>query len=261
MLRGIYSSASGMIAGAHAQRVVGNNLSNVNTPGYRAGATYLSPFARAFLARTGTSISGPAPMAGNATPLGDVSLGTRVAEVSDSDEPGRLQSTGRATDMAIDGEGYFAVTTTEGVALTRAGNFRIDEDGQLVDRAGHTVMGVGGDPVFVGSEAFSVDARGRVSVEGEITAQLALVRLPADSTLERGYDGLVRPRDLDAAALLEAPWEGSEVVQGVLELSNVDLVREMTKMMTTFRAYGSNHSALKIQDEALGDLIRVIENL
>ncbi len=260
MLRGIYTSASGMMANAHSQRIIGDNLSNVNTPGYRTQQAHLSPFAGAFLSRTGVGSSPGFP--GSSTPMGSAAMGSRLSEISTSEAGGRLESTGRVTDLALAGPGYFAVDTGEEVRLTRAGNFTVDGEGYLATPAGDRLLGLEG-PIRPGEEGFGVDGAGRVYRGDTLVDQIALVQPDEQESLERTERGLVRllGRDPEAALAPVDPEGETEVLQGKLELSNVDLVEEMSRMMATFRSFGSNHSALQIQDESIEQALRIINNL
>ena len=262
MLRGIYTSASGMMTDARVQRVIGNNVSNVNTPGYRAQDAYLSPFARAYLARTGGHAPSFPVGFGGMTPMGSSVMGSRVAEISAREDQGRMQTTERTTDLAINGPGYFAVDVGGELRLTRAGNFVVDDEGFLATAAGHRLAGTGG-PIRVEGASFTADGEGRVRAGTEQLGRIALVHPGAEDVLERGYDGLIRLVGRDPAEGLVAPEpeQGTEILQGTLELANADLVDQMTRLMSTFRSYGANHSAFRIQDGALAEVSKIIDNL
>ncbi len=251
-----------MMTDARVQRVIGNNVSNVNTPGYRAQDAYLSPFARAYLARTGGHDSLLPVGMGRMRPMGSSVMGSRVAEISTREDQGRMQTTQRATDLAVNGPGYFAVDVGGELRLTRAGNFVVDGEGYLATAAGHRLAGTAG-PLRVGGNSFTVDGEGRIRAGDQSVGRIALVHPGAEDVLERGYDGLVRLVGRDPAGALEAPadGDGTEILQGTLELANADLVDQMTRLMSTFRSYGANHSAFRIQDGALAEAAGIIDNL
>ncbi|MFW5896862.1 MAG: flagellar hook-basal body protein, partial [Bacillota bacterium] len=261
MLRGIYTSASGMLANSHVQQMVGNNLSNVNTVGYRAQDAQLSPFARAFLGRTGPSAMTGGAGARGFAPMGSSALGTRIAGTSVSEETGRIERTDRPTDCALDGPGYFAAEIGDDVGLTRAGNFRFTEDGYLCTESGHRLLGLEG-PIRVGEGDVRIESDGGVISEGQQVGVLAVVVPREEEGLVRDERaGFLRLEGRGGAEMLESLEDRTDtsILGGHLEFSNVDLVDEMTRMMTTLRSYGSNHTAFRIQDEATGEAIRMTD--
>jgi flagellar hook protein FlgE len=128
-----YSSLSGLSANANALSVIGNNLANLNTIGYKGSN---SSFQDLFAASLGGSST-----QGNGNPI-QIGLGTQLASVSQNFSQGSFQSSSNVTDMAIQGSGFFTLQNSSGAAaFSRAGNFTIAKDGHLVDPNGNRVMG------------------------------------------------------------------------------------------------------------------------
>ena len=128
-----YSSLSGLSANANALSVIGNDLSNLNTVGYK-GST--ASFQDLFAASVGATSS-----QGNGNPI-QIGLGTKLASIAQNFGQGSFQSTSNVTDMAIQGQGFFTLQTKGGGAgFTRAGNFTVDKKGYLVDPNGNNVTG------------------------------------------------------------------------------------------------------------------------
>ena len=132
MLTSLYSGLSGLNANALQLSLIGNNLANVNTPGYKSSSAAFQDL----LSQTLTGGSS----AGNINFL-QIGLGTGVAATNQNFSQGSLQATGINTNVAIQGEGFFVVSGTDGINYTRAGDFHIDANGNLVSSDGSFVQG------------------------------------------------------------------------------------------------------------------------
>ena len=128
-----YSALSGLSANGSAMSVIGNNLANLNTIGYKgSSATFQDLF---------SSAMGSSAVQGNGNP-NQIGMGSSLASISQNFASGSTQSTGNVTDMAIQGDGFFALQTQAGTrAYTRAGNFTLDVNSNLVNSSGYNVMG------------------------------------------------------------------------------------------------------------------------
>lgn len=229
MTRGLHAAAAGMRVQMHRQDVHAHNLANAATPGYlRSDMTVgQSDFGRA-LAQAG------AMPAAHSTAV-DLS-------------PGPVHQTGGAYDVAIEGEGLFALQTERGLRFTRDGRFERTPDGHLRSLSGHAVMGRTG-PIVLPGEEFLVSDRGQVFSEGQFVDDLFIAEFAPGDGLHREPDGLL----LSAAGprMIAQP----RVRQGYVEDANVSVMREMAHMMTGFRAYEASAAALRHTDETLGRLI------
>jgi flagellar hook protein FlgE len=128
-----YSSLSGLGANANAMSVIGNDLANLNTVGYKGGSANFQDLFSASLGATSVQ--------GNGNPI-QIGLGSSLSGISQNFGQGSFKSTGNSMDMAIQGQGFFTMQTPTGVAgFTRAGNFNIHKSGSLVDSNGNSVMG------------------------------------------------------------------------------------------------------------------------
>lgn len=128
-----YASLSGLSANAGTLSVIGNNLANLNTIGFKGSAGTFQDLFNSSLGGLGTQ--------GNGNPI-QIGLGTRLGGISQNFGQGSFQSTSNVTDMAVSGQGFFTLTTKTGArAYTRAGNFTVDKQGMLVDPNGANVMG------------------------------------------------------------------------------------------------------------------------
>lgn len=248
MNRGIYASAASMMASQHRQRLIANNLSNSHTVGYQSQKAHLSPFDQALIHRLNNS--------GGREALDVLNQGSRVSGVSTNRANGNLEATDRPTDLALDGPGYFQVETPEGMQLTRAGQFSVDDAGFLASPEGYRLVIEDGTGQ-VGNEAFTVTGEGVVRQDDVVLGRVQIVQAdPAASV--RGPAGYFEPPDGEPVA--DTMTEDVTVRQGWLERSNVDPVQEMTQLLATLRHYGLSHSALQIQDGSLDHLFRVLES-
>uniref|UniRef100_UPI003342DDBD flagellar basal-body rod protein FlgF n=1 Tax=Castellaniella defragrans TaxID=75697 RepID=UPI003342DDBD len=224
MDRILYTAANGAARILEQQSVIAHNMANVSTTGFREQlAIYRSvPVV---------------PRAGE--------LPTRVSTVASTPgshfRQGSMAETGHALDAAIAGEGWFAVRTSQGEAYTRAGEFAVNDQSQLVTQSGLPVLSVDGQAIEVperGSIAFAVD--GQISALGagdnprdiQMIAQLKLVNPPADQ-LQRGGDGLFRLADGQAAQADPAV----RIAPGFVEQSNVNPAAAMVAMIANARQF------------------------
>lgn len=222
MDRVVFVVASGAKQLMRAQSVNANNLANVNTIGFQAD---LANF-RAQL------VDGPG-YGSRAYALGE-NAGARF-------EKGTIQSTGRPLDVAVNGDGWIAVQAMDGTeAYTRAGNLRVNINGQLLTGAGHPVMGESGPIVIPEFEKLEIGRDGTISVrpigqQPSTLAEVGRIKLvaPEHSELVKGEDGLLRTRTGGAAP---ATTEVT-LLSGALESSNVNSVEALVDMIGLARQY------------------------
>jgi len=234
VIRGIYSAATGMNAGMERQDVIANNLANVDTVGFKQDNVSLRSFGEMLLQEFSRYENYPVGKMG----IGVQTIG-RYADLSN----GSLQETGNPCHLAIQGDGVFAVETANGVRYTRAGNFTLDATGYLVTQDGLKVLGQKGPLKLEGD--FSISALGEVIQNGEVKDYLQVF---AQNGMEKEGHYLLRGQ---ATPLIK----GYQIMQGTLERSNVNAIREMINMITVSRYYESNQKLLTAQDESLGKAV------
>jgi flagellar basal-body rod protein FlgF len=218
-------------------QVVANNIANAATTGYRQEGLIFSEFVK----RTegGPSLS----MA-----RGNVRMTSMLQ--------GPLTPTGGMLDLAIEGEGFFLIETPSGERLTRAGNFTLSAQGDLVTPDGFRVLDAGGAPVFIPPDATGIGLSpdGTLSDNGRPLAQIGLVR-PVDSFDMIREDGVMFRADGGFE-----PVEEGRVLQGFLEGANVDPIGQVARMIEVQRAYEMGQSFLDSEHErvtsALDSFIR-----
>lgn len=243
MIRGLYTAASGMLVGMARQDVWSNNLANSQTPGYRQDEVALRSFPETLLKRFEAAV--PAGAA-----LGRLGSGADVAGVVTSTMPGRYIQTQNRLDLALEGEGYLAVATAQGVRYTRQGRLHLDDDGYLSVATGHRVLGKGGCPLQLpGGGDPVIDLEGRVTVAGQPAGQIGVWQIAGGTAPRKEGQNLF----VSAAAI---PDNGAtRLRQNSIELPNLDAIGAMTEMLSILRAYEASQKALQAQDETLGKAV------
>jgi flagellar basal-body rod protein FlgF len=234
MDRMAYVAMTGASESLRAQAANNHNLANASTVGFRADLT-------AFQAQAVQGAGYASRVYATTGKLGYDASG------------GELQQTGRDLDVAINGQGWIAVQGPDGKeAYTRAGDLRVDVNGQLTNAAGHPVMADGALLSVPPASATMIARDGTVSIvplgqtPNTVAAvgRIKLVNPPADA-LERGTDGLFRMKNGT-----DAPAEASvQLVTGVLEGSNVNIAESMTNMIELARRYDLQVKALRAAED------------
>lgn len=216
-------AATGFQQQMHVFAVISNNLSNVQTAGFKRDV----PVFREVLATSKRAV-----------------LRQTKEEVQTVFEQGDLQRTGNPLDLAIEGEGFFRVKTPSGVRYTRAGNFRMNREKTLIHESGFPVLGRQGEVTLRGREIV-VEKNGSVKADGVEIDQIVPVTFRDLRVLRRDGNGLFRLE----GSQVEAPAEESQLLQGSLELSNVNPVQEMVKLIDCLRSYESCVKMIHSNDE------------
>lgn len=218
--------------------VVANNIANMNTTGFKSEKMmFIQHLVRS---RGGERIMGER-----------LAFVRDIATMRDTSE-GPLEKTGNPLDVAVRGDGYFVVSTDGGDRYTRNGHFRLDDGGQLVTQAGDPVLSQGGQPFFFSPEDTEIHiARdGTVSTENGELGRIRIVRFDQEQELRIVAGGLYNseqaPLDVDKP----------ELVQRMLEGSNVLAIIEMTRMIETSRAYDSAKKMIDREDERIKTMIK-----
>jgi len=214
--------------------VIANNIANIGTTGFKAENVLFEEH----LARGARVDHFPVPQDRRVSFVLDRETRTNLAQ-------GPFSQTGSSLDVAIDGEGFFAVETPQGERYTRAGGFAINTAGELVTPAGHRVLGNAGPIVLSPDDTeITIALDGTVSTRNEERGRLRIVRFEDTSQLNKQGDNLFSSE----AAPLPAGVT-TRVVQGSIEKSNVQAVVEMGRMIEVTRAYTSLASLMSRADE------------
>ena len=210
---GYYAAYSALLARTEAMDAASSNLANANTNGYRAQREYF----RDAIAGAG---AGDSQLNGAVNRYGV--LGGDQVDLGQ----GALVKTGNATDLAIQGQGFFAVKTLHGERYTRDGSFQRSKDGSLVDSAGNAVLDTAHKPIMMPSGTIAVGTDGAVSVDGGVVGQLGIFVAPATQLIAEGADQY-RVNDMRTLK----PGVDYSVAQGELEGSNQNIVSGSLQLM------------------------------
>jgi len=239
VIRGIYTAAAGLTTATLRLGVVSNNVANAMTPGYKQDRLPDEVGKALDLMKFAVDDQG--------RPVGKVTLGPQVG-VSELDlTPGPIQETANPLDLAIAGNGFFAVQGADGQPrFTRDGGFQRDLDGSLRSRTGMPVLDTNGQPIQLPEGEIAVAADGTLLVNEQTVAQIQMVDFAPGVQLTKEGNGV-----FGANGALPQPTADAQLYQGYIEGSNVDMTESMVATMNLVRAYEANQQLLRIQDETL----------
>ncbi len=262
MMRSLWTGASGMTAQQLNIDVISNNISNVNTTGYKRERAEFQTLLYQTLGKPtqageNSTLTTPAPM--------QVGHGVRSAAISRDYQGGSMQNTENTFDFALNGTGFFTIQKDDGIAYTRDGSFKTsvdteDEELHLVTTDGYPVLDTNGEPIIFGAAyEITVDQMGNffaVTQEGNETLdiQMQLTQFTNPNGLETIGQNLYKETIASGAPINESEGEvqnRTSVHQGFTEMSNVAVADEMVKLIVAQRAYELNSKSITTSDEML----------
>jgi len=244
MLRGLYTSAVGMTTQMNRMDVISNNIANVNNNGFKRDRVITQSFTDEFLRMVNPQPQEPSLLPfHNSMPVGRFSLGLFVDNLDTDFAAGSLSTTGGNLDLAINGSGFFAVSHNGSERFMRDGAFTLNQERMLVTRDGIPVLGIDGNTITVPDGAIGINPAGEIYVDGELVASIRLVDFENPSLLRK--HGANMWTALEGAN--QIPFS-SRVEQGMLELSNVNIIREMVEMIEISRTYEANQRMITTID-------------
>lgn len=258
MLRSLYSGVSGMKNFQTKLDVIGNNIANVNTYGFKKGRTTFSDL-------ISQSISlAQAPAGGNGgINAKQVGLGSQAGSIDTIHTQGSLQSTGRPLDLAITGDGYFIVSDGATDYYTRTGNFYFDADRNIVNSDGLVLQGTGIN-IPADAQSFSIGKNGAITYVNAagVTAnggQIQIAKFNNPEGLEKVGGNVFRESQNSGDPVTNNPGTNGlgDINSGFLEMSNVDLTDEFTDMIVAQRGFQSNSKIITTSDEILQEIVNL----
>ena len=250
MVKGFYNLTSGMASQQHRLNVVANNMTNISTAGFKAEHYTDRTFDEVMVSRIGNTIKSPYQ-----------TMETYQSHILAPDHlytdftQGSFEETNLPLDFAIQGEGFFAIQTVDGVAYTRAGSFTLDNEGYLCLSELGRVLDREGEPIQLPTDKLEVDAQGSLSTEGgEYLATLGVYMFEDNGELERTPYGLFTGEGAQIN-------EDARIRHKMVERSNVSMVKEMVNMMATQRALQSAAQMSKIYDQVINRIVNDIGRL
>ncbi|GAA8324183.1 flagellar basal-body rod protein FlgG [Helicobacter pylori] len=254
MLRSLYSATSGMLAQQTHIDTTSNNIANVNTTGFKKSRADFNDLFYQAVQYAGTNTSNT-----TLSPDGmEVGLGVRPSAITKMFSQGSPKETENNLDVAITGKGFFQVQLPDGTtAYTRSGNFKLDEQGNLVTSEGYLLIPQITLPEDTTQVNIGVD--GTVSVTqglqttSNVIGQITLANFVNPAGLHSMGDNLFSITNASGDAIVGNPDSQGlgKLRQGFLELSNVRLVEEMTDLITAQRAYEANSKSIQTADAML----------
>jgi flagellar hook protein FlgE len=281
----MYSGISGMKNFQTKLDVIGNNIANVNTYGFKKGRTTFKDL----VSQQISGASAPTATRGGVNAK-QVGLGSQLATIDTVHTQGSLQTTGRPLDIGISGDGFFVLSDGTNDFVSRAGNFYLDKSGNLVNSDGLFVKGLepnaakdGVNPTTVSNiiipsdaKSFSIGNDGMVtyidstSSTPKVAGQILLAKFANTGGLEKVGGNLYRETTNSGASIKTGPttYNATVVVvpgssgagtleAGTLEMSNVDLSEEFTEMIVAQRGFQANTRIITTSDEILQELVNL----
>lgn len=256
MVKGLYTAYTGLHNEQRRLDVISNNIANSNTTGYKKMGVTSQSFSQELAVRVDDDSDGYLVKG-----IGDVSLGVKIGETYTDFSQGGFRETGNAYDVALEGDGFFTISTTdksgtEHIRYTRDGSFTVTRDGYLVTKDGDFVLGTNNQRIqILGADTadVSMDSLGNVYANEVLVGRLQIVDFQNKDALSLYGENMFE-------ALPEAGMVASTALtrQGYLETSNVNVINEMVSMITITRAYETNQKMMQTIDSTLDKAVNEI---
>ena len=241
MTKGFYQLTSGILSQGRRLDVVGNNMTNLTSAGYKSETYTDRTFQEVLISRVGNKDKS------GAAPIGEESYILAPDQLYVNYQQGTMKETGLTLDFGLVGEGFFAIQTDNGVEYTRSGSFCLDEEGRLALEGQGLVLGADGEPITLSTDLIRADGAGRIyTQDGAYLGQLGVYTFADNAQLAKGESGLFQAGGQQAQVQQEP-----EIWWKYVEESNVDMLQEMSRMLTAQRSLQSGAQVLKLYDQLL----------
>lgn len=248
MVRGLYTTYTGLLNSQYRLDVVSNNLANSKTTGFKREGSTTQSFDNVYGIKVKDATVGSLNQQ-----IGEMSLGAKIGETYRDWSQGSPESTGNKYDFAISGNGFFKISYknklgVESTMYTRDGSFQMNSEGYLVTKDGDFVLGENG-PIQLPTNAkeFNVDAEGNIYADGNYVDNFDLIDFEDYNYLKAFGENLYQA--IDGATEKECT---AGVNQGYIEASNINVVTEMVDMISIARQFESGQKVMNAIDEMLG---------
>jgi len=232
MIRGLFTSKAGMLPQQRRLEIAAQNLANINTIGYKRERIAFHNVLKPFLDE-------------------DIDENRYPGTTSVDFSQGVLMQTNNPLDVAIEGDGFFVIETSQGELYTRNGHFSLDAEGRLVTEEGLPVVLSEGD-VQIQGQSVSINEKGEIIVDNNVVGRLRIVTFDDLSQLEKLKGSYFRATNTQVVDLSE---DDIQLRSGYLETSNVNALDELTNMIEINRYYELGQKSIKAQDETLQSLL------
>jgi flagellar hook protein FlgE len=278
MMRSLYSGVTGLRNHQTRMDVIGNNIANVNTVGFKASRVVFQDI----YSQTLTPASGPDTDSGGTNPK-QIGLGMSLATVDVLHTKSAAQYTGADLDLSIEGDGFFTVSNGGALYYTRAGNFYTDKDNNLVtgsgdfvqgyqvDTDGNLILDAFGDPIMININIdpnyydVTINSNGAIvglnksTNDEDVLGQVVLATFANQNALEKAGSNTYRNTINSGDPAYSIPGSGGSgtLNPGTLEMTNVDLANEFTDMIVTQRGFQANSRIISTTDSMLEELVNL----
>lgn len=248
MLRGLYTAHTGLRNEQNRMDIMTNNLANASTVGFKKEGSTSQSFDSVLAYKLKDASVG----LGKAERIGHNNLGVKIGENYTDYTQGSFRITNNTFDLALSGEGFFAVEFTNkagetSTKYTRAGNFTLTSDGYLVTNDGDYVLDENSQRIQLDPlHGADITPDGRISQDGNVIATLQVVDFEDYDYLKRYGETYFEP--VEGAQIIES---AAQVNAGMLEMANVQVVTEMVNMISITRQYESNQKIMQTYDRSL----------
>ena len=279
MMRSLYSGITGLRNHQTRMDVIGNNISNVNTVGFKGSRVVFQDI----FSQTIKPASGSNGTTNGGTNPQQIGLGSSMATIDVLHTRSASQYTGNSLDLSIEGDGYFTISSGGQLGYTRAGNFYTDDNNNLVtangayvqgfklDASGNVIKDAAGNPtltnIYVDPAYYDVtiDANGQVigldrtTNDKKVLGQIGLATFGNENALEKVGQNAYRATINSGTPEYNTPGSGGagELNPGTLEMSNVDLATEFSDMIVTQRGFQANSRIITTTDQMLEELVNI----
>lgn len=250
MVRALFTAWTGMRNEQRRMDVVTNNMANADTTGFKKIDVTSQSFDRQLAVKINDSTEGVNVIRG----IGGMTLGVKIGETYYDMTQGNFRETGSQYNFALDGRGFFTISTTdkggtEHIRYTRDGDFTVTREGYLVTKDGDYVLGDGGNRIQIPGANLvdiSVNENGEIYVGNNYISTLQIVDFDNYDALSSYGENMYEP--VEGANIIQS---NATVTQRYLEMSNVNMVTEMVDMIAITRAYETNQKMIQTVDKAL----------
>lgn len=279
MIRGIFTSASGMSALQSKLDIISNNLANVDKTAFKKDIAIMKAFPDIQVRRQRDDglVVFPLGSYDKMPFVGKLGTGVELNESFTNYKQGNLKETSNEFDFAIDGKGFIAIETENGERYTRNGSFTIDKDGFLVTKDGLKVLSETGY-IQIKKNNFIIDKEGNLYqnaeyegdptrlvqkdenewIDTEYIGTLKIVRFPRERELRREGNSMYYEDEFTGPAFNVRGNERPKILQGFIETSNVNPITEMVQMIEVQRSYEANQKSIQSHDQILGRMINEV---
>ncbi len=239
-----------MVSIINQNDIIANNLANINTVGFKQLIPTFKDIREVDVQQEENKNDNGLP---GLNTIGSLSAGSVLDDTRLDFSQGAIKPTGGKLDVALNGNGFFAVQTNSGECYTRNGNFSLNADGDLVTKAGYKVLGSGGSPINIdltgkSEQDIVITNDGRITFDNEEVGKFKVVDFKDKSKLKMMGDSLFKNIDANTKPV---PLENFSVMQGHLETSNANVVKSMINSITGSRTYETLARIISQTDQTL----------